>query len=70
MAMKTPEVMLIEADHDLRNPADFLVLNKLAKAVLAVGKGSKDAGETDAWRENRKLRAAINEYCRQVVDRP
>jgi RND superfamily putative drug exporter len=35
-AMKTPEVMLIEADHDLRNPADFLVLNKLAKAVLAV----------------------------------
>jgi hypothetical protein len=42
----------------------------LAKAVLAVGKGSKDAGETDAWRENRKLRAAINEYCRQVVGRP
>jgi putative drug exporter of the RND superfamily len=32
----SPEVLLIEADHDLRNPADFLVLNKLAKAVLAV----------------------------------
>jgi putative drug exporter of the RND superfamily len=35
-AMMAPEVLLVEADHDLRNPADFLVLNKLAKAVLAV----------------------------------
>jgi putative drug exporter of the RND superfamily len=34
--MMTPELLLIEADHDLRNSADFLVLNKLAKAVLAV----------------------------------
>lgn len=32
----SPEVLLVETDHDLRNPADFLVLNKLAKAVLAV----------------------------------
>jgi putative drug exporter of the RND superfamily len=32
----TPEVLLVEADHDMRNPADFLVLNKLAKAVFAV----------------------------------
>ncbi|WP_297725856.1 RND family transporter [Mycobacterium sp.] len=31
-----PEILLVEADHDLRNPADFLVLNKLAKAVFAV----------------------------------
>jgi putative drug exporter of the RND superfamily len=35
-AMMSPEMMLVESDHDLRNPADFLVLNKLAKAVLAV----------------------------------
>jgi putative drug exporter of the RND superfamily len=35
-AMMSPEILLVEADHDLRNPADFLVLNKLAKAVLAV----------------------------------
>ena len=35
-AMMSPEVLLVEADHDLRNPADFLVLNKLAKAILAV----------------------------------
>ena len=35
-AMLPPEMLLVEADHDLRNPADFLVLNKLAKAVLAV----------------------------------
>ncbi|MGO9243589.1 MAG: RND family transporter [Verrucomicrobiia bacterium] len=35
-AMTAPEVLLVETDHDLRNPADFLVLDKLAKAVLAV----------------------------------
>jgi putative drug exporter of the RND superfamily len=35
-SMATPEILLVEADHDLRNSADFLVLNKLAKAVLAV----------------------------------
>lgn len=31
-----PEILLVEADHDLRNPADFLVLNRLAKGVFAV----------------------------------
>ncbi|MGA7054204.1 MAG: MMPL family transporter, partial [Mycobacterium sp.] len=35
-AMTSPEILLLEADRDLRNPADFLVLNKLAKDVLAV----------------------------------
>ncbi len=34
--MMAPDVLLVEADHDLRNPADFLILNKLAKGVLAV----------------------------------
>ncbi|MHC9294300.1 RND family transporter [Mycobacterium sp. LTG2003] len=34
--MVAPDILLVEADHDLRNPADFLVLNKLAKKVLAV----------------------------------
>jgi RND superfamily putative drug exporter len=34
--MMTPEILLVETDHDLRNPADFLTLNKLAKAVFAV----------------------------------
>jgi putative drug exporter of the RND superfamily len=34
--MSAPEIVLVEADHDMRNPADFLVLNKLAKGVLAV----------------------------------
>jgi RND superfamily putative drug exporter len=35
-AMSSPGILLVEADHDLRNPADFLVLNKLAKGVFAV----------------------------------
>jgi RND superfamily putative drug exporter len=34
--MESPEILMIEADHDLRNSADALVLNKLAKGVLAV----------------------------------
>ncbi len=34
--MMSPEVLLIEADHDLRNSADALVLNKVAKGILAV----------------------------------
>jgi RND superfamily putative drug exporter len=35
-ALVQPEILLVETDHDLRNSADFLVLNKLAKALLAV----------------------------------
>lgn len=35
-AMMSPEILMVETDHDLRNPADFLILNKLAKAILAV----------------------------------
>lgn len=34
--MQMPEILLVETDHDLRNPTDMLVINKLAKAVLAV----------------------------------
>jgi RND superfamily putative drug exporter len=36
LARMLPQVLLIEADHDMRNPADFLVLNQLARGVLAV----------------------------------
>ncbi|OBB21518.1 hypothetical protein A5761_30305 [Mycolicibacterium setense] len=32
----TPDVLMLEADHDMRNPADLLILNKLAKGVFAV----------------------------------
>jgi putative drug exporter of the RND superfamily len=35
-ARMMPEILLVEADHDMRNPADFLVLNKLAKGIFAV----------------------------------
>lgn len=34
--MTTPDLLVVEADHDMRNPADLLVLNKLAKAVFGV----------------------------------
>ena len=33
--MMTPEVLMVEADHDMRNPADLLVLDKLAKGIFA-----------------------------------
>jgi putative drug exporter of the RND superfamily len=34
--MTSPDLLLIESDHDMRNSADLIVLNKLAKAVFAV----------------------------------
>ena len=34
--MTTPDILLVESDHDMRNSADFLILNKLAKAIFAV----------------------------------
>jgi RND superfamily putative drug exporter len=33
-ARMNPELMMIESDHDLRNSADFLVIDKIAKAVF------------------------------------
>lgn len=35
-ARMNPEILLVQADRDLRNPADFLVIDKLAKAVFRV----------------------------------
>ncbi len=29
-----PELLMIESDHDLRNPADFLVIDKIAKSIF------------------------------------
>lgn len=31
-----PDIIMIEADHDMRNPADMLVLDKVARNLLAV----------------------------------
>lgn len=31
-----PEILLVEADHDLRNPSDFLIIDKLAKSIFKV----------------------------------
>ncbi|OBB23894.1 hypothetical protein A5792_31450 [Mycolicibacterium peregrinum] len=42
----TPDVLLVEADRDMRNPADLLILNKLAKAVFAVHGISRVQGIT------------------------
>jgi RND superfamily putative drug exporter len=41
-----PEILMIESDHDMRNPADFLVLNKLAKGVFRVPGISRVQGIT------------------------
>lgn len=35
-ARMNPEVLMVESDHDMRNSADFLVINKIAKAIFAV----------------------------------
>ncbi|MDA4108260.1 membrane protein, partial [Mycobacterium holsaticum DSM 44478] len=31
-----PDILILEADHDMRNPTDFVVLHKLAKSIFAV----------------------------------
>ncbi|WP_082981955.1 RND family transporter [Mycolicibacterium mucogenicum] len=35
-AKMNPDLLMVESDHDLRNPADFLVIDKLAKALVRV----------------------------------
>jgi putative drug exporter of the RND superfamily len=44
VARMNPEVLLIESDHDVRNSADFLVIDRIAKAIFRVpGIGSVQA---------------------------
>src|SRR6201988_684840 len=45
-ARMMPEILMIEADHDMRNPSDFLVLHKLAKAIFRVKGISRVQGIT------------------------
>ncbi len=35
-ARMKPEILMIESDHDMRNPTDFLVLDRLAKGIFRV----------------------------------
>lgn len=41
-----PEILMIESDHDMRNPADFIILHRLAKAIFAVKGISRVQGIT------------------------
>lgn len=41
-----PDILLVEADHDMRNPAGVLVLDKLAKAIFEVEGISRVQGIT------------------------
>ena len=41
-----PDILMVESDHDMRNPADFMVLNKVAKAVFRVPGVSRVQGIT------------------------
>jgi putative drug exporter of the RND superfamily len=45
-ARMMPEILMIESDRDMRNPADFLILNRLAKAVLRIPGISRVQGIT------------------------
>ena len=35
-ATMNPDLLMVQSDHDLRNPADFLVIDKIAKALVDV----------------------------------
>jgi putative drug exporter of the RND superfamily len=41
-----PEILMLESNHDMRNPADFLVLHKVAKAIFRVPGISRVQGIT------------------------
>jgi RND superfamily putative drug exporter len=41
-----PEILMVEANHDMRNPTDFLVLHKLAKGIFQVPGISRVVGIT------------------------
>jgi len=41
-----PEILMVESDRDLRNPADFLILHRLAKAIFRVEGISRVQGIT------------------------
>jgi RND superfamily putative drug exporter len=45
-ARMMPEILMIESNHDMRNPADFLVLHKLAKGIFRVRGISRVQGIT------------------------
>ncbi len=45
-ARMMPEILMVESDHDMRNPADFLVLHRLAKAIFRVPGVSRVQGAT------------------------
>jgi len=45
-ARMMPEILMIESNHDMRNPADFLVLHRLAKAIFRVPGISRVQGIT------------------------
>jgi RND superfamily putative drug exporter len=45
-ARMMPEILMIESNQDMRNPADFLVLNKIAKSIFRVPGISRVQGIT------------------------
>ncbi|MDG4666796.1 RND family transporter [Mycobacterium sp. 236(2023)] len=45
-ARMMPDILIIESDRDMRNPGDFIVLHKLAKAIFAVPGVSRVQGIT------------------------
>ena len=47
-ARMNPELLMIESDHDLRNSADFLVIDKIAKAIFRVPGHRSRAGHHPA----------------------
>ena len=61
-----PELLMIESDHDLRNSADFLVIDKIAKAIFRVPGIAPGAGHHPARRERRSStpRSRSRSACR------
>lgn len=54
-ARMEPEVLMVEADHDLRNPTDMLILDRIAKPS-SIRRGSRGCKALpDRWGSDRPL---------------
>ena len=65
-ARMNPELLMIESDHDLRNSADFLVIDKIAKAHLPGARHRAGAGDHPAAGQRRSStpRSRSRSACR------
>ena len=69
-ARLNPELLMIETDHDMRNPADMLILERVAKAVLHTSRcRSRAVDHPASWHADHAQLHPISDQCLRVPAR-